>query len=63
MYGNKLMQLLPPIEFQYRVNTLMGILSALLNDMGIGLLFCFMGNNEPNLQSVRPTIPTLAKDL
>lgn len=63
MYGNKLIKLLPQIEFQYRVNTLMGILSALLNDMGIGLLFCYMGNNEPTLQSIHATIPELGKDL
>ncbi|MDJ0515898.1 MAG: LysR family transcriptional regulator [Trichodesmium sp. MO_231.B1] len=63
MYGNKLRQLLPQFEFQYQVNTLMGILYALLNDMGIGLLFCYMGNSEPNLQSVYPIIPELAKDL
>lgn len=63
MYGNRLIQLFPQIKFQYRVNTLMGILSALLNDMGIGLLFCFMGNNEPDLQSIDPRIPELTKDL
>lgn len=63
VYGNKLGQSLPQIKVQYRVNTLMGISSALLNDMGIGLLFCFMGDNEPNLQSVCPPIPELAKDL
>lgn len=63
MYGNKLIQLLPQIKFEYKVNTLMGILYALLNDMGIGLLFCYMGNSEPTLQSVRPTIPELGKDL
>ena len=63
MYGNKLTKLLPQIEVQYRVNTLMGISSALLNNMGLGLLFCFMGNNEPNLQSINSPIPELAKDL
>ncbi|MEL6460084.1 MAG: LysR family transcriptional regulator [Cyanobacteria bacterium J06621_15] len=63
MYGNKLIQLLPQIEFKYRFNRLMGILSALLNDMGVGLLFCYMGNSELSLQSVRPKIPELGKDL
>lgn len=63
MYGDKLGELLPQFACHYRVNTLMGILYALLNDMGIGLLFCFMADNEPTLQRVQPIIPELAKDL
>ncbi|MEL6441346.1 MAG: LysR family transcriptional regulator [Cyanobacteria bacterium J06621_8] len=63
MYGNQLNQLLPQVEFQYRVNTLMGISAALLNDLGIGLLYCFMGNSEPDLQKVHPIIPEFAQDL
>ena len=63
MYGDKLGKLLPPFVCQYRVNTLMGILYALLNDMGIGLLFCFMADNELTLQRVQPIIPELGKDL
>ena len=63
MYGDKLEKLFPQFTCQYRVNTLMGILYALLNDMGIGLLFCFMADNEPTLQRVQPMIPELGKDL
>ena len=63
MYGDRLPKVFSQIDFQYRVNTLDGILSALLNDMGIGLLFCFMGDSEPNLQSINLAIPELSKDL
>lgn len=63
MCSDKLRQMFPQAKFHYQVNTLMGIFTALLNDMGIGLLFCFMGDSEPNLQRIYPPIPELTKDL
>ncbi|VEP11625.1 Transcriptional regulator, LysR family protein (fragment) [Hyella patelloides LEGE 07179] len=63
LYSNKLQYKFPGVKFHYRVNTLVGILTALNNDMGVGTLFCFMGDTELNLQRVHPPITELAKDL
>ncbi|MEH2411944.1 LysR family transcriptional regulator [Nostoc sp.] len=53
----------PGIRYQYRVNTLIGILAAVKEHLGIALLYCFMADRDPDLQAVHPPIPKLAKNL
>jgi DNA-binding transcriptional LysR family regulator len=53
----------PGVRCQYRVNTLVGILTAVKEHLGLAILFCFMADADPELQRVHPLIPELAKDL
>lgn len=44
-------------------NTLMGMLAAVKENLGLAALFCFMAQSDPQLQWVHPPIPKLAKGL
>jgi DNA-binding transcriptional LysR family regulator len=58
-----LLKSFPGIRCHYRVNTLMGMLAAVKENLGLAALFCFMAHSEPQLQCAHPPIPELAKDL
>lgn len=54
---------IPREQCQYRLNTCMGILAAVKEDLGLAMLPCYLGDIEPNLQQIHPQIPELEKDL
>ena len=58
-----LKQNVPDIKCQYRFNTCMGILAGVQEDMGLGLLPCYLGDSDPNLARVSLPIPELEKQL
>ena len=53
----------PNIKSQYRFNTCMGILAGVQEDIGLGLLPCYLGDSDPNLARVSSPISELEKQL
>lgn len=51
------------LKCQYRFNTCMGILAGVQEDLGLGLLPCYLGDSDPNLARVSLPIPELEKQL
>lgn len=58
-----LKQNVPDLKCQYRFNTCMGILAGVQEDLGLGLLPCYLGDSDPNLARVSLPIPELEKQL
>ena len=58
-----LKQTVPDVTFQYRFNTCMGILAAVKENIGLALLSCYLGDNDPNLVRVSSPILELEKQL
>lgn len=53
----------PGTCIHYRINTLMGMLEAVKQNLGLAALPCFMGDSDPDLERVRSPLPVLATDL
>ena len=58
-----LKQTIPDVKFQYRLNTCMGILSAVKENAGLALLACYLGDSDLDLVRVGMPIPQLEKQL
>ena len=53
----------PNVLIRYRTNTLMGMLEATKQNLGLAALPCFIADSEPTLYRVRSPLPELATDL
>jgi len=58
-----LKQSFPRIRIQYRSNTLMGMLEAAKQNLGLVALQCFIADPDPDLYRVRSPLPELATEL
>lgn len=58
-----LKKLFPRICIQYRSNTLMGMLEAVKQNLGLVALPCFIADPDTSLERVRSPLPELATDL
>ena len=56
-------QTIPDVKFQYRSNTSMAILAAVKQNIGLGLVLCYLGDSDPNLVRVSAPIPEFKKQL
>ena len=61
--ANWLKRTIPDAKFQYRFNTCMGILAAVKENIGLALLSCYLGDNEPDLVRLSLPISELEKQL
>ncbi len=48
---------------QYRINTLMGMLEATKQNLGLAALPCFIADTDPKLYRICSPLPELATDL
>lgn len=58
-----LKQNVPGMTSKYRINSCLGILTAVKENLGLAVLPCYMTDNEPELIQVHPPIAELEKSL